>query len=324
MKVFLSWSGLRSRAVAAALRDWMGLVLQRIEPWMSQQDISAGERWALEVAKELEAANFGILCLTKENLSAPWLLFEAGALTKSVKDGAVVPYLLDVEFSDILRSPLGIFQGKKADKAGTFELVQAINARAYKPVEATKLQRIFDMAWPDLEKVLKAIPQGETAVAKPKPHEKPEASLECDVLNVEVFDGKRLSSNSDFHVTFSLYLVPRTDRRVVIPIHRCEGVVKLGDSSIPLYIDIMRSAAAEYNQDASQRPMIYPEPNSLIVNGPGAVQVYTAATERTNSGAANRGEVSLTIRLADGGSITIKERIIRRKEGDLFEWLHFT
>lgn len=56
----------------------------------------------------------------------------------------------------------------------------------------------------------------------------------------------------------SRYILSLEQIDSVIPIHRCEGVVKLGDSSIPLYIDIMRWAAAEYNQDASQRPMILP------------------------------------------------------------------
>jgi hypothetical protein len=116
MKVFLSWSGERSKAVASALRDWLGLVLHYVTPWMSQHDIAAGERWSSEVAKELESCNFGIVCVTRDNLLAPWLLFEAGALSKQIAAGAVVPYLLDADFSDLLKSPLGLFQGKKAER----------------------------------------------------------------------------------------------------------------------------------------------------------------------------------------------------------------
>jgi TIR domain len=89
MKVFISHSGPRSRAIALALKDWMPLVLHYVDPWVSQKDIAAGDRWAVEVGAKLSDSNFGIICLTPENLNAPWLLFEAGAISKSFDEGAV-------------------------------------------------------------------------------------------------------------------------------------------------------------------------------------------------------------------------------------------
>jgi hypothetical protein len=65
MKVFISWSGTRSQALAQSLRDWLPLVLHFVEPWLSEADIAAGERWAQSVAKELETCNFGIICVTR-------------------------------------------------------------------------------------------------------------------------------------------------------------------------------------------------------------------------------------------------------------------
>ncbi len=82
MKIFVSWSGDRSQALAQALRDWLPMVLHYAEPRLSQLDIAAGDRWANEVANELEASKFGIICITRENIIAPWILFEAGALAK--------------------------------------------------------------------------------------------------------------------------------------------------------------------------------------------------------------------------------------------------
>lgn len=39
MKVFLSWSGEKSRAVAEALREWLPYINPEIEPSMSDSDI---------------------------------------------------------------------------------------------------------------------------------------------------------------------------------------------------------------------------------------------------------------------------------------------
>jgi hypothetical protein len=64
------------------MRDWLPLVLHYIEPWLSEADIGAGERWAHPVAQQLSDTNSGLVCVTSENVNSPWLLFEAGALAK--------------------------------------------------------------------------------------------------------------------------------------------------------------------------------------------------------------------------------------------------
>ena len=80
MEVMICWSGARSNAMALALREWLPTVIQCIRPWMSEHNFAAGNRWLEKLGKQLATTDFGVLCLTPEALSAPWLLFEAGSL----------------------------------------------------------------------------------------------------------------------------------------------------------------------------------------------------------------------------------------------------
>ena len=116
MKVFISWSGERSKLLAVGLREWLRPILQSVEVWMSEADIDAGDRWGQEVARELSSCNFGIICVTPENLQASWLLFEAGALAKSLEGSKVIPLLFELELRDI-SGPLAQFQAKKFDQS---------------------------------------------------------------------------------------------------------------------------------------------------------------------------------------------------------------
>jgi hypothetical protein len=157
VRIFLSWSGERSRAVAQSLRDWLPLILYYAQPWFSERDVDAGERWAIEIGHQLEGSQFGIIILTSDNLSAPWLLFEAGALSKAFTAGAVAPYLIDIDFKDI-SGPLSQFQAKKAVKPSTFELISAINSKAAQPIDANRLSELFDVLWPKLDERLRNLP----------------------------------------------------------------------------------------------------------------------------------------------------------------------
>jgi hypothetical protein len=163
MKVFLSWSGETSRRLAEALREWLPAVLQAAEPWMSAEDIDKGARWSAHVAGELSEARVGILCLTRDNLAAPWLLFEAGALSKTLERTYVCPYLLGLRPAD-LKGPLVQFQAAEANQADTRRLVATINA-ALGPSALSErgLDRAFATWWPELEKALRALPPGKPA-----------------------------------------------------------------------------------------------------------------------------------------------------------------
>lgn len=167
MKVFISWSGKRSQALANMLRDWLPNVIQAIKPWMSDVDIDKGSRWSKDIALQLEESKVGIICLTPENLEAPWILFEAGALSKSLEKTYVCPFLFKIDPSDI-KGPLVQFQATKANKNDTQKLLHTINqALEGEAIPKEKLDEAFEVWWPKFEQNLENIPDIET-IKEPK------------------------------------------------------------------------------------------------------------------------------------------------------------
>lgn len=171
MKIFISWSGEASHQVAQALFSWLPKVIQTIEPFLSSENIESGSRRHTEIATQLESTNFGILCLTPENLDSRWLLFEAGALSKSLNTARVCPYLYDLKISDVLE-PLAQFNATIADKEGTYKLLKNINSASEKPLEIKTLEETFETWWSKLEKELENVSViKETAVRPERPLE---------------------------------------------------------------------------------------------------------------------------------------------------------
>ncbi|MCM2370945.1 hypothetical protein [Aporhodopirellula aestuarii] len=190
MKVFVSWSGKRSHHIATALRDWLPNVLQPVRPFISSQDILKGARGNVQITKELEEAVVGVICLTNENLTAPWILFEAGALSK-LTSAYVCTYLYDLEPSDIA-PPLGQFQHTRSTKKETFALVQTINAELPEAsrLGADRLRDAFEIWWSKLETKLSEVPP------KPEEEESPPERTEQDKIDELLELVRRLGSNS--------------------------------------------------------------------------------------------------------------------------------
>src|SRR5579864_587202 len=167
--IFISWSRSRSKWVAEALREWLPIILQTAKPWMSASDIEKGSRGLDEVSSRLQGMKVGIVCLTPENLNAPWILYEAGALSKTIDDKTrLCTYLVGgLPFQDV-KPPLGMFQHTNPDKQDTQKLVRTINrAVSDTPVPESNLDHLFDRMWPDLEMKLQSLPES-TEAAAPK------------------------------------------------------------------------------------------------------------------------------------------------------------
>lgn len=153
MKIFLSWSGDISHKVACAFRDWLPSVIQSITPYVSSEDIDKGARWSSDIAKELNESSYGIIVVTEENIVAPWVHFEAGALSKSIDKSFVTPFLFNIKRSDVPNGPLLQFQSTVFDKEDIFKLLQSINRRLEEKdmLNEQRLEKAFEVWWPQLK-----------------------------------------------------------------------------------------------------------------------------------------------------------------------------
>ena len=163
MQVFISWSGERSKLMAEALRGWLPKVIQSLSPWMSSQDIGAGARWLSEVSTTLNSTSVGLICITPENQHNPWLLFEAGALSKTIEQTCVCPLVFEMNLGQI-SGPLTQFQANSIDRHGVGKVLSTINEQLVdRKIDSQQLEEIFDVWWPKLEEKLRAIPAAPTA-----------------------------------------------------------------------------------------------------------------------------------------------------------------
>jgi len=151
MKIFVSWSGKRSRVVAELMCDWLKCVIQVSQPWISTRDIDRGAIWFSEINDKLKDTSVGVVCLTQENKNKPWILFETGALAKGLTTNRVCTFLIDLQPAD-LQDPLAQFNHTTPDKSSVWELVRTINdCLDEKSLDERILEQVFDTYWPQFE-----------------------------------------------------------------------------------------------------------------------------------------------------------------------------
>jgi hypothetical protein len=150
VKIFLSWSGARSRAVAEALSTWIPRVIQAVDVFFSP-DIEKGAKWGNEITGALEGTSFGIVVVTRDNLTSPWLHYEAGALSKLPGARVWTFFLLDLPNADV-PPPLGLFQHTEAIQEDVLKLLRSINGQVReggeKALAEGVLTETFEDLWP--------------------------------------------------------------------------------------------------------------------------------------------------------------------------------
>jgi hypothetical protein len=157
--IFLSWSGPRAKAMAEALQPWLRRVIQSARPFFSDK-IETGAFWDDSVRASIQSVRFAVICCTPENVSAPWINYEAGAIAERLK-GRTAPWLLGSKPAGLKDSPLSRLMAREADEAGTLELIRALNASLEAAVDEAILVETFETHWPKLKAKLEAIPAPE-------------------------------------------------------------------------------------------------------------------------------------------------------------------
>jgi hypothetical protein len=156
---------------------------------MSDADIEKGASGLVEVRTKLAGMKVAISCLTPENLSAPWILYEAGALSKTIDDRSRLCTLLIANLgTKDVPNPLGMFQHTVLEKGDIWKLIQTLNnAMGEDAVAPEIVQDAFETTfWPRLDDRIKELP----------PYEGPEPpKRDTEDMLAELLDYARENAN---------------------------------------------------------------------------------------------------------------------------------
>ena len=93
----------------------------------------------------------------KDNLHAPWLSFEAGALSKTMDKSFVTPFLFDIKRSEV-NGPILQFQSTVFEKEDIKKLIHTLNkACGESGISETMLDKAFEVWYPTLEGELNSL-----------------------------------------------------------------------------------------------------------------------------------------------------------------------
>jgi hypothetical protein len=225
IKVFISWSGARSKRLALELQSWLQQVIQFIRPWMSDTDIHIGDRWATSIGESLADHVIGIICVTPENKNAPWLIYEAGALSKTVGESSVCPLLLQMNPIDLQGSPLSQFQAATTKREDILKLLHSLNNKLGEDkLSDDVLVKSFNKNWNDLEDAISTIEQSEieyNASTLPSiikvfsKHDFPEPSIDRSAFFGEGFESHQVYEIVTSVAAKRLYNYSRMNRKLL-------------------------------------------------------------------------------------------------------------
>ena len=172
---------------------------------MSSEDIDKGARWSTDISHELEDSEYGVLCVTPDNLQSAWLNFEAGALSKSFDRARVSPFLFGLQRTDVPpNSPLLQFQSTIFEKMDVFKLVHSINkSRGDDALASALVDEAVEIWWPKLHEKLNPLLSLATVASESgdSPARSPERQADdvlAEILELVRAQQRLLSAPDDF------------------------------------------------------------------------------------------------------------------------------
>ena len=225
MKIFFSWSGEKSKAVAIALANTLRDLQCGFQPWISNHDISAGSQWRTEVLAAISVAEFGIICLTRHSMQSQWVQFESGAMSVSILAGKICPYLIDVSVAQ-LTGPLAHFEACEATQEGTLKLISSM----YELTRNAKLSK------PQIRIYLKAWLKLSAAIAEPK--------QESDIKTP--FEGYNRLDTVGIEKLLEIHFLASARRLELI---FSEAIVNAGNIISRMKFDLLKAAAVDALND---------------------------------------------------------------------------
>lgn len=150
-QAFISWSGSEAKEKARALRKLIADVLPEAAVFMSDEDIAAGSLWLEKVTGSLDDAVAGVIIVTEENLKAPWIHYEAGALATRVTRRMVIPLLSGLSPSDLANTPLSNFQALSISKDSVLEVITSFASALGISRQGDAITRSFNKWWDEYE-----------------------------------------------------------------------------------------------------------------------------------------------------------------------------
>src|SRR5262249_55851708 len=179
MKVFISWSGDYSKQLAAAIYWWLPKVLNPVDVYFSDTDIEVGSRWYNSIVDNLEKSDAGLVIMDPENITRQWIMFEAGAMARSVTEARVCPILFGITKAkwNLRGGPLSFFQAAEFTEDDFRKLQKTINNGRLGEAD---LREVFDVWWPRLKQKIEAI----TTAPQPTLKEPSEKELLQEILGL--------------------------------------------------------------------------------------------------------------------------------------------
>jgi hypothetical protein len=216
MQVFLCWSGTASHKIAEALHGFLGDVIQDLKPFLSSENIRKGQRWSAEIGNQLKDTNYGIVCLTKDNLDERWIMFESGALSKNIAESRVTSLLAAIQPTDVIE-PLSQFQQTRTDREDVLKLMKDLNELLPdgRRLGADRLARSFDSFWSGFEaKLLEAM--ASSRATTPKAPERPTGDMVSELLELVRELKRELGSKRELEERAEKDRMTELERRLMI------------------------------------------------------------------------------------------------------------